>query len=250
MVHCGVCCSLLWHVVYSCIVHGYDVHCVVICVVHGHDVYCMVHFGVCCSWLWCVVHGSLWCVLFMVVMCSAWFIVMCVVHGCDIVVLVMCMYFVLWCLLLLIVMQSAWFIVDCVVRGCYTCCRWLRLWLYGYDMYYVLMCCDVHGAWFRYMSMSVTHVVHGCEDVFCGCDTCVVMKHGVCGCDMCCDVCCADQQGEVKSKAKSESKSPAKHHRVRGTHRFIFIWPESFSTCIWILTSCRSHWLLEGALSP
>ena len=72
-------------------------------------------------------HGSLWCVLFMVVMCSAWFIVMCVVHGCDIVVLVMCMYFVLWCLLLLIVMQSAWFIVDCVVRGCYTCCRWLRL---------------------------------------------------------------------------------------------------------------------------
>ena len=49
-------------------------------------------------------------------------VVMCVVHGCDIVVLVMCMYFVLWCVLLLIVMQSAWFIVDCVVRGCYTCC--------------------------------------------------------------------------------------------------------------------------------
>ena len=51
----------------------------------------------------------------------------------------------------------------------------------------------------------------------------VVMKHGVCGCDMCCDVCCADQQGEVKSKAKSDSKSPAKHHRVRGTHSFIFL---------------------------
>ena len=76
----------------------------------------MVHCGVCYSWLWHV-----WCIVVLLM------VVMCVVHGCDIVVLVMCMYFVLWCVLLLIVMQSAWFIVDCVVRGCYTCCRWLCL---------------------------------------------------------------------------------------------------------------------------